>query len=90
MHWAFGSEPPAGTIVQVPSVPASAHDTQLAVQAVAQQMPWAQMPLAHSMPYPLQLAPLGLKPHEPAVHTAGGAQSASAVQIELQTLAPHR
>jgi len=50
MHWALGSAPPAGTAVQVPSVPASAHDTQLAVQAVAQQTPCEQMPLAHSMP----------------------------------------
>jgi hypothetical protein len=50
MHWALGSDPPAGTLVQVPSVPASAHETQLAVQAVAQQTPWAQMPLAHSVP----------------------------------------
>jgi hypothetical protein len=38
----------------------------------------------------LQLAPIGLKPHDPAVHTAGGAQSASAVQIELQAAVPQR
>ena len=88
MHWAFGSEAPAGTLVQVPSLPASAHEAQLAVQAVAQQTPWAQMPLPHSLPSPLQLAPFGLKPHDPAVHTAGGAQSASAAQIALQAALP--
>jgi len=40
-HWPLGSGPPAATGAQVPSVPASAHETQLAVQAVAQQTPCA-------------------------------------------------
>ena len=37
-----------------------------------------------------QTAPSGLRPHEPALHTPGGAQSASAVQVDLQVAAPHR
>jgi hypothetical protein len=89
VHWPFGSAPPAGTGVQVPSVPASPHETQLALQAVAQQTPCAHWPLRHSTPVP-QLAPFGLRPHEPPVHTAGGAQSAFAPQIELQAATPQR
>ena len=81
--------PPAGTGVQVPSLPASAHETQLALHAVAQQTPCAHWPLKHSTPVP-QLAPFGLRPHEPPVQAAGGAQSASALQVELQAEAPQR
>jgi hypothetical protein len=58
-----GSALPAGTGEQAPGVPVSAQDLQLAVQLVAQQTPWAQMPLRHSPPVP-QMAPRGLRPHE--------------------------
>jgi hypothetical protein len=34
--------------LQVPALPASAHDMQLPAQSVLQQVPWAQMALAHS------------------------------------------
>jgi hypothetical protein len=63
VHDPVGSAPPAGTGEQMPSVPASAHDLQLAVQLVAQQTPSAQMPLRHSPPVP-QVAPRGLSPHD--------------------------
>jgi len=73
--------------VQVPAVAGRAHDMHFEAQAVKQQAPWAQMPLPHSVPS-LQTAPGGLKPHEPALQEAGGAQSASAVQDDLQTPEP--
>ena len=60
---------------------------QVPVQAVAQQTPWAQMPLAHSGPL-AQAAPLDLRPHEPLLQVANGAQSALAAQVALQALAP--
>jgi len=41
------------------------------------------------MPVP-QLAPFGLSPHDPPWHAAGGAQSASTLQVELHTAAPQR
>ena len=62
---------------------------QLPVQSVLQQVPWAQMPLLHSVPSP-QIAPSGLRPHDPFVQTPGGAQSASAVHDDLQTAVPQR
>jgi hypothetical protein len=31
-----------------------------------------------------------LRPHDPSLHTPGGAQSASAVHDDLQMAAPHR
>jgi len=59
-----GSAPPAGIGEQVPTPPASAHDMQVPVQAVAQQTPCAQTVLWQSDPC-WQAAPLGLRPHEP-------------------------
>jgi hypothetical protein len=59
------------------------------VHAVLQQVPWTQIPLAHSDPSP-QVAPSNLRPHEPLLHTPGDAQSASAAQVELHAAAPHR
>jgi hypothetical protein len=80
--------PPAAIGVQVPAVAGSAHDIHFEAQAVKQQAPCAQMPLPpHSVPE-LQTAPGGLRPHEPALQEAGGAQSASAVQDDLQTPVP--
>jgi hypothetical protein len=62
---------------------------QLPAHAVLQQAPWAQMVLAHSPPSP-QIAPSGLSPHDPPLQTPGGAQSASAVQVDLQAATPQR
>lgn len=89
VHELVGSTPPAGTGAQVPGEAARAHDRQVPVQAVRQHTPWAQNPLAHSPPSP-QATPGPLRPHEPAVQTAGDAQSASAVQLALHAVAPHR
>jgi hypothetical protein len=78
-----GSVPPAAIGEQVPAVPVSAQERQLAVQLVAQQTPCAQMPLVHSLAA-AQGAPFPLRPHEPARQTAGATQSASAVQLVRQ------
>jgi hypothetical protein len=88
VHWPLGSIPSAGTGVHVPSVPDSVHDMQLAPQAVVQQTPATQKPLWQSVGA-AQLAPGGRSPHELPVHTLGGAQSASAVQVDLQAAVPH-
>jgi len=57
-----GSDAPSATFVQVPSVPLSAQDWQLPVQALLQQIPWAQKPLRHSAADE-QVAPLLALPH---------------------------
>jgi hypothetical protein len=88
VHCPFGSMPSAGTGLQVPGVPPSAHDMQLPVQAVVQQTPWAQNPLWQSLPA-AQLAAGGRRPHEPLLQMLGVAQSASAAQVDLQARVPH-
>ena len=89
LHCPFGSIPFSATGRQVPGVPTSAHDMQLCVQAVVQQTPWAQNPLLQS-PGSAQLAPGGRRPHDPLSQTKVGAQSASAVQVDLQAATPQR
>jgi hypothetical protein len=79
-----GSPPPAATGRQAP-VAQVMHEP---AQALGQQTPRAQKVLAHSGPC-AHAAPGGLRPHEPALQVAGGAQSASAVQLVLHTAAPH-
>jgi hypothetical protein len=74
-----GSGLSAGTLVQTPSVPDSAHDLHALAQVVAQQTPWAQLPDPHSVPAE-QKAPGGLSPHEFPTHTLPGAQLPSTVQ----------
>lgn len=86
-HWLAGSVPPAETGVQVPALPASAHDMQVDPQAVPQQIPCAQIPVLHSVP-PAQTAPVDFSPHDPPVQTAGAAQSAFEVHVALQVAAP--
>ena len=61
-----GSGVPVGTSVQRPSDPVSAHERHEPVQAVAQQIPCAQVADAHSG-LVAQEAPFGLSPHELAV-----------------------
>jgi hypothetical protein len=63
-----GSGIPAGTSVQMPSDPESAHERHDPVQAVAQQIPSAHVSETHSALVE-QDAPLGLRPHELALHT---------------------
>jgi hypothetical protein len=86
-HWLAGSAAPTVTGAQVPALPVSAHDMHVDPQAVAQQTPCAQIPVLHSVP-PAQAAPVDFRPHDPPVHTAGGAQSAVEVHVALQAAAP--
>jgi hypothetical protein len=78
-----GSGAPVATAVQVPMVPVSAQETQEPAQAVAQQIPCAQLPDRHS-PFVEQAAPVGLRPHEALVQTFPVEQLASALQLEKQ------
>jgi hypothetical protein len=73
--------------VQVPSVPASAHDLQVAVQVVEQQNPWAQTLLEQSVPA-VQVAPFARFVQAPVVQTLGLTQSASTVHEVLQAPVP--
>ena len=74
--------------MQVPSVPASAQDLQVAVHALAQQMFCAQMPLAQS-PAAVQATPLGRLVQTPPEQTFGATQSVSTVQVALHAPVPH-
>jgi len=87
LHW-FSGSCPAGTVEQVPPVPVSAHDMQLAVQAVRQQTPCAQNPLLHSVPAP-QAAPSGFRPQLDDVQTLPVVQSVDVVQDARQLLPLH-
>ena len=62
--------------------------THAGLQALLQQTPCAQWPLVQS-PLPEHCAPFGFSPHEPLVQTLPAEQSASAVQVALQTAVPH-
>ena len=53
------------------------------MHAVWQQTPCSQKLERHSFRF-AQIAPVGLRPQEPPVHTAGGRQSASAMHDALQ------
>ena len=66
-HWLSGSVL-AGIAVQAPRLPVRAQDVQIPVHGPAQQTPWAQNPLLHSVPAP-QDAPRGLRPQLEAVQT---------------------
>jgi hypothetical protein len=85
-HWLSGSAPFA-TLVQVPSVPASAQDLQVPVQAAEQQIPCAQTLLAQS-PAAVQVAPLGRLVQAPPEQTLGATQSVSTVQVVRQAPVP--
>lgn len=80
-HWASGSCP-AGTLMQVPALPGTAHDLQVPVQAVAQQTPCAQNAELQS-PFVPQLAPIGFLPQLPDTQKVPVAQSTSIEQVVL-------
>ena len=77
-HWFRGSWP-FGTLVQAPTVPASAHDWQ-PPQAELQQTPWAQKPDWHSPPA-AQVAPSVFLIQLPPMQLKGATQSAWVVQV---------
>jgi hypothetical protein len=80
---ARGSRVPERTGVQVPRAPAEAQYWQRPAQAVLQQTPSTQLPLAHWSPL-VQVWPLPRGPQLPLLQTLGATQSASAVQLCLQ------
>jgi hypothetical protein len=82
MQLPAGSGPEA-TAVHCPIVPVIAHDRQAPVQLVAQQTPCAQTDDWHSMLFE-QKAPIGLRPHEPAVQTFPDEQELLSLQLEKQ------
>jgi hypothetical protein len=88
-HRPAGSGAPVGTSVQVPMAVGSAHVRQFPVHAVAQQMPCAQKPDAHS-PALEQKAPTSFLPHElVASHVLGIWQSALVRQDAKQRAPLH-
>jgi hypothetical protein len=86
-HWFNGSWP-AGTLVQVPTVPAIAHDWQVPPHAVAQQTPWAQKPDTHS-PLAPQATPVAFFAQLPPMQVKGATQSASTVHVFRQAVPLH-
>ena len=80
---------PAGTSVQVPALPATAHDLQVPVQAVMQQTPWAQMPELQSSSI-AHVPPSGRLPQLPALQVFGAVQSPSTEQVIMHfSSVPH-
>jgi hypothetical protein len=82
VHCPRGSVP-AGTGVQLPRLPATAHDRQAPVQLELQQTPCWQSPDPHSLPAP-QVSPGAFLVHCPVRHTLGASQSVSAPQLVRQ------
>jgi hypothetical protein len=76
---------PSGTLRHVPSLPATAHDLQVPVQAAEQQRPWAQMFELHSSLLP-QVAPIGFLPQLEFWQLLGATQSASDVHVVRHVL----
>ena len=88
VHWFSGSWP-AGTDVQVPVVVASAHERQVPVQAVVQQVPCSQNPELHSLAA-AHGALTGFLPQLPLTQLLGGLQSPFVVHdVRQAPLVPH-
>jgi hypothetical protein len=84
LHWvATAGATPAGMLLQVPLLSASAHDLQVPVQALWQQTPCWQKPELHSLAV-VHASPSGCLVQTPALQMLGATQSASAVQLFLQ------
>ena len=73
---------PSGTWRQTPTVPGTAHEKQVWLQAVLQQTPCAQNPLLHSS-FEVHVAPK-LPPQVPLRQGRPLAQSSSVAQTDLQ------
>ena len=82
VHWFSGSAP-LGTLVQVPSVPATAHDRHVPVQAPMQQKPCSQKPVLH-WAGAVQATPTGSRPQLVPEQVFGDAQSAVVPQVVRQ------
>src|SRR4051794_28806571 len=77
-HWASGSTP-AGTLVQFPSLPGTAQERHVPVQALEQQTPCWHIPELQSSSDP-QVPPSGAFPQLLLVQTLPGLQSESVLQ----------
>jgi hypothetical protein len=80
---AHGSRFPWGapvTAEHTPSTPTDAQNSHCPVQALSQQLPSTQKPLAHSAGAPHR-APFGFFVHWLALHVAGATHSAFVVQL---------
>jgi hypothetical protein len=74
--------------VQVPTFPARAQDWQVPAQAVAQQTPWAQAPVAHSL-FAAHVAPTDFLTQLPPMQKKVETQSVSAAHDVLHAPEPH-
>ena len=74
--------------MHVPSEVVSAQDWHAPVQALLQQIPWAQVLLAHSVPFE-QDAPSPFRPQLELMQTLGEAHCASFEQLERQRVPVH-
>jgi hypothetical protein len=81
-HWPSGSMP-SGTLRHVPSLPATAHDLHVPVQAAEQHRPCAQIAELHSASAP-HAPPSGFLPQLLLTHMLGDTQSASVMQLVRQ------
>jgi len=87
-QFAAGSAPPLGTGVQVPCLPATAHELQLPQLDDPQQTPSVQWPLAQALSA-VQAVPLGERSVQiPDWQVSPAAQSALVVHAVRQALAP--
>jgi hypothetical protein len=87
-HW-FSGSCPAATGEQTPRVAARPHDRQIPVQALAQQTPCWQKPLAHS-PGVVQSVPSTFLPQIVPLQTLPAVQSALVAHAAPQApLVPH-
>jgi len=91
VHWVPGVGAwPAGTLVHDPTLPVTAHERQVPVHAVAQQIPCAQKPELHSGAV-VQVAPLGFLPQLIVMQVFGARQSAVVAHVVRHApLVPHR
>jgi hypothetical protein len=86
LHVPVGSTPPAGTMVQAPSEPGSAHDWHTPSQGDAQQRPCAQIPGPPHSSLRAQAAPIGRLPQDPSRHGTPGAHGTLGAQKVTQRL----
>lgn len=88
LHVPVGSEPPVGTLMQVPAEPVRLQAVHDAMHAWLQHTPCAQKPDRQSTGS-VQAAPSGFLPHEPITHLAGATQLSSAVHDVKQAAPLH-
>ena len=82
-----GSAAPAATGWQLPGRPETLHAWHEGHAPLLQQTPSVHWPLAHAVPS-AQVAPSGLRPQLPPMHTAGATQSDDDEHMVLHAPAP--